>query len=381
MNESEAPEASGRDDRHEPAHLRKATQTEPGAPTAASFPSETVPPVVDAPHHAARTAGPALPPGAARTTAGVDGERPDPGAATPAAASGEVAAGDRLSGVAGSGEPRDTDTAHAAAVAQWRNRNRRRRKPAKKRPWWIEIPILLVTAFVLTFLIQTFLFKVYYVPSGSMEQTLHGVESGGDRILVNKVVYDFRDPAPGDIVVFKGPSNWTHEGPEVAGPTNWLAKFGQAVGSVVGIEPPNETDYVKRVIAVGGQTVKCCDAAGNVQVNGVSLNEPYIYEPLPFRKDTFDCTSEPASPRCFGPVQVPQGQVWVMGDHRSNSADSSYDTANSANFEAIRCSPQSKTQCQGAVPVDNVIGKAIFIIMPFSRWDTLGNPGIDHRGG
>ncbi|NNG34585.1 signal peptidase I [Nakamurella aerolata] len=372
MNESEAPEASGNLDRHQPAHLRKTPPTGVDAATPEPRQGAGGPaPVVDEPHHAAHrtAAGPAPDADAAPTVvteSGQDGAQLQPGAVEEPA----------------SGEPGDRDAdAHSAAVAKLRRRNSKRRKPAKKRPWWIEIPILLVTAFVLTFLIQTFLFKVYYVPSGSMEQTLHGVESGGDRILVNKVVYDFRDPAPGDIVVFKGPSNWTHEGPEVAGPTNWLAKFGQAVGSVVGIEPPNETDYVKRVIAVGGQTVKCCDAGGNVQVDGVSLNEPYIYQPLPFRKDTFDCSSEPASPRCFGPVQIPDGQVWVMGDHRSNSADSSYDTANAANFDSIRCSPQSKTQCQGPVPVDNVIGKAIFIIMPFSRWDTLGNPGIDHRGG
>ena len=84
-------------------------------------------------------------------------------------------------------------------------RHRRRRRPAKKRPFWIELPILIVIAFGLTFLIQTFVAKVYYVPSGSMEQTLHGTASGGDRILANKIVYDFRDPQQGDVVVFAGP--------------------------------------------------------------------------------------------------------------------------------------------------------------------------------
>jgi signal peptidase I len=281
---------------------------------------------------------------------------------------------DRLSGTA----PRDDNDEHTAAVQRWREKSRRRRKPAKKRPWWIEVPILLVTAFVLTFLIQTFLFKVYYVPSGSMEQTLHGVESGGDRILVNKVINDFSDPEPGDVVVFKGPPTWAAEA-NIPGPSSWLGKLGQAVGSVVGIAPPNEKDYVKRVIAVGGQTVRCCDATGNVLVDGVALNEPYIYEPLQFIPGVRDCSQAHlaqaarinVSQRCFGPVTVPVGQLWVMGDHRSRSADSSYQCQGGGD-------PGS---CQGPVPVADVIGKAIFIIMPISRWDTIGDPKIDHRNG
>ncbi len=267
---------------------------------------------------------------------------------------------------------------HGAAVQRWREKSGRRRRPAQKRPWWVEIPVLLVTAFILTFLIQTFLFKVYYVPSGSMEQTLHGVESGGDRILVNKVIYDFSDPEPGDVVVFKGPPTWAEEA-NIPGPTSWLGKLGQAVGSVIGIAPPNEKDYVKRVIAIGGQTVKCCDAGGNVTVDGVSLDEPYIYEPIPFEPGESDCSDAHlaessrlhVSERCFGPVQVPSGQVWVMGDHRLRSADSSYHCQHAGD-------PAS---CQGPIPVDDVIGKAIFIIMPISRWDTIGDPQIDHRGG
>lgn len=259
------------------------------------------------------------------------------------------------------------------AVRRWREKSERRRKPHKKRPWWIEIPVLLVTAFILTFLIQTFLFKVYYVPSGSMETTLHGVQSGGDRILVNKVIYDFRGPKPGDIVVFKGPPTWAAEA-NIPGPTSWLGKLGQAVGSVVGVEPPNEMDFVKRVIAVGGQTVKCCDANGNVQVDGVSLTEPYIYTPSPawdFTPGEQDCSSQPKAQRCFGPVKIPPGQLWMMGDHRDDSADSSYGCQGGG----------AVSRCQGPVPVSDVIGKAIFIIMPISRWHTLGDPRIDHRAG
>ncbi len=243
------------------------------------------------------------------------------------------------------------------------------RKPAKKRPFWVELPILIVIAFGLTFLIQTFVAKVYYVPSGSMEQTLHGVSSGGDRILANKVVYDFRDPQQGDVVVFAGPATWAPE-TTIAGPSSWFGQALQSLGSVVGIAPPNEKDYVKRVIAVGGQTVQCCDAAGNVTVDGRSLDEPYIYQPIEFIPGQLDCTTRPAlSQRCFGPVTVPDGQLWVMGDHRSNSADSSYGCQGFP--------PDSAAKCQGPIPVDNVIGKAIFIVMPPSRWGTIGNPDID----
>jgi len=314
----------------------------------------------------------------AGTRAGIDvdeGVEPADGSGRLADGSGRSADG---SGRSADGAHREDNAEHTAAVQRWREKSRRRRKPPTKRPWWIEVPLLLVTAFVLTFLIQTFLFKVYYVPSGSMEQTLHGVESGGDRILVNKVIHDFSDPNPGDVVVFKGPPSWAPEA-NIPGPSSWLGKLGQAVGSVVGIAPPNEKDYVKRVIAVGGQTVKCCDATGNVMVDGVALNEPYIYEPLQFIPGVRDCSqahlAEAArinvSQRCFGPVTVPVGQLWVMGDHRSRSADSSYQCQGGGD-------PGS---CQGPVPVADVIGKAIFIIMPVSRWDTIGDPKIDHRTG
>ena len=187
-------------------------------------------------------------------------------------------------------------------------------QPAKKRPFWIELPILIVIAFGLTFLIQTFIAKVYYVPSGSMEQTLHGSTSGGDRILANKIVYDFRDPEQGDVVVFAGPATWAPEA-RIAGPTTWFGRPMQAVGSVVGIAPPNEKDYVKRVIAVGGQTVMCCDAEGAVTVDGRSLVEPYIYEPIEFIPGELDCSTTQMSRRCFGPVTDPGGRA--VGDGRS----------------------------------------------------------------
>ena len=126
-----------------------------------------------------------------------------------------------------------TQDEHSAAVSRWRQRSSRRNRKSK-RPFWVELPVLIVVAFALTFLIQTFVAKVYYVPSGSMEQTIHGVAHGGDRILANKIVYDFRDPEQGDVVVFKGPDTWAAEA-DVPGPSTWFGKALSSVGSVVGI--------------------------------------------------------------------------------------------------------------------------------------------------
>ena len=239
------------------------------------------------------------------------------------------------------------------------------KKQRKQRPFWVELPILLVIAFAMTFLIQTFLFKVYYIPSGSMELTLHGVPEGGDRVLVNKIVYDFSDPSPGEVVVFSGPPTWAPEA-SIPGPTTWYGKVGQAIGSVIGIAPPNEKDFVKRVIATGGQTVQCCDAQGRVEVDGNPLTEPYIYQDFPFTPGVSDCTTTPKSERCFGPVTVPADQLWVMGDHRSQSKDSTYYCRGD----------QPANRCQGPIPVDNVIGHAIAIVMPVSRWSGIGSPDI-----
>jgi len=276
---------------------------------------------------------------------------------------------------------------HSKDVLRWRERSRRRnrgeearprRAAKKKRPWWVELPVLIVIAFLATFLIQTFVARVYYVPSGSMEPTLHGVQHGGDRILAYKLGYDFGSPEQGDVVVFKGPPTWASEANN-PGPSTWLGKIAQALGSVVGIAPANEKDFVKRVIAVGGQTVSCCDAEGRVQVDGVSLNEPYIMMD-PGRTQwnwvvgESSCAVDPSdstryeSFRCFGPYTVPQDAVWVMGDHRSDSADSTWNCRGLV--------PADNVHCQGPIPVKDVVGRAVAIVMPPSRWGGVGSPDI-----
>jgi signal peptidase I len=220
---------------------------------------------------------------------------------------------------------------------------------AKKGSLLRELPILLVVAFVLALVVKTFFVQAFFIPSGSMEQTLHGCTGcTGDRVLVNKVPYWFGEPEPGEIVVFKGPDSWTPE-VTVTEPTNWFAGALLWLGRTVGVAPPSEDDFVKRVIAVGGQTVQCCDAEGRVTVDGEPLDEPYIFEDTPLEQ------------RMFGPVTVPQGRLWVMGDHRSASADSKAHMGD---------------RYSGTIAVDDVIGKAAVIVWPVSRFGLLDSPDI-----
>ncbi|CAM3776176.1 signal peptidase I [Kibdelosporangium persicum] len=224
------------------------------------------------------------------------------------------------------------------------------KKPTKKKmSFWKELPILIVVALVLVFLIQQFLARVYVIPSGSMEETLHGCPGcQGDRILVEKVTYYFTDPAPGDVIVFKGPGPWVQN--EFAGERsdNAFVRFFEQLGSVIGLAPPDEKDFVKRVIAVGGQTVRG-DADGKVYVDDKVLNEPYVYWE----------GGAPNGDQQFEPVTVPPGTLWVMGDNRNNSSDSR---------------KQGNTRLEGVVPVSDVIGKAQVIVLPPGRWGGIPDP-------
>nr|WP_281376448.1 signal peptidase I [Actinomycetospora corticicola] len=220
-------------------------------------------------------------------------------------------------------------------------------KKKRKGSFWRELPLLIVVAIVLTFVIQTFVARIYVIPSASMEQTLHGCTGcANDRVAVDKVSYRFTDPAPGDVVVFKGPPAWL-DNDEVGDSEpsgNPIVRGFQDALSLVGLAAPNEKDFVKRVIAVGGQTVQCCDAQNRVLVDGQPLTEPYLYyqSGLGDRQAAFD------------PVQVPQGQLWVMGDNRNNSADARF---------------------HGPVPLSDVIGKVRVVVLPITRWRTV--PAID----
>src|SRR4051794_1199308 len=233
----------------------------------------------------------------------------------------------------------------------YRPSERRRRSMIRRKemPLWQELPLLLVVAFCLAVLIRTFLVQAFYIPSGSMEKTL----LIKDRVLVNKVVYDLRDPLRGEIVVFRGTDNWA---PEVTEPVSntFGAKLGRTVGDLVGVSRPGERDFIKRVIGLPGDKVACCDAKGRITVNGVGMDEPYIADgynsDLNQPPNPTQCTS-----RRFTEVEIPAGEMFVMGDHRAVSQDA---------------------RCQGPVPIKNVIGRAFVIVWPSSRFTSLSVPDI-----
>lgn len=175
---------------------------------------------------------------------------------------------------------------------------RRRARPTRRQmPLWQELPLLLIVAFCLAVLIRTFLLQAFFIPSSSMEDTL----LIGDRVLVNKVVYDVRDPLRGEVVVFRGTDKWVaQESP--APPTGAAGKIGRTLGDLIGVSRPGEKDFIKRVIGVPGDRVKCCDDQGRVLVNGIPLDEPYVVRdsPLDVPPNPKECRS-----RRFDEVVVP----------------------------------------------------------------------------
>jgi signal peptidase I len=227
-------------------------------------------------------------------------------------------------------------------------RRRRRRSIIRRKemPLWQELPLLLVVAFCLAVLIRTFLVQAFFIPSGSMEDTL----LIGDRVLVNKVVYDMRDPLRGEVVVFRGTDKWAPEVPQGAVDESFGGKLGATIGDLVGVSRPGERDFIKRVIGLPGDTVACCDARGRITVNDVGIDEPYVIEDSPpdAPPRPGECTS-----RRFAAVTVSAGNMWVMGDHRAVSQDS---------------------RCQGEVPIDNIIGRAFVIVWPSERFTGLSVP-------
>jgi signal peptidase I len=252
-------------------------------------------------------------------------------------------------------DPETIDEADEAA-------DRSKRWRAMVREW----VILLVIAIGLYYLMLTFIARPYLIPSESMEPTLHGCSGcTGDRIMVDKLTYRFSKPEPGDVIVFKGPPNWNLNYKSIRS-DNPARRWAENALSVVGFVPPDENDLVKRVIAVGGQTVECRESTG-MTVDGKPLKEPYLNPKTLFPNtgvvpDTERCLGEE-----FGPVKVPDGRVWVMGDNRTHSADSRAHCLDSpADFEnGIRCTGDPNA---GTIPLDNVIGKARFIAWPPKRW-------------
>ncbi len=232
----------------------------------------------------------------------------------------------------------------------------------KKRSALREGAILVAIAMVLYYVMLTFVARPYLIPSESMEPTLHGCAGCvGDRIMVDKVTYRFGSPHPGDVIVFKGPPNWNVGYKSIRSDNPAIRTLENAL-SFVGFVPPDENDLVKRVIAVGGQTVQCRADTG-LTVDGKPLTEPYLNAQTMMA----DPLVYPCLGNEFGPVKVPEGRLWVMGDNRTHSADSrAHCTSTPADAQkGILCTGDPMA---GTVPVDNVIGKARFIAWPPSRW-------------
>lgn len=225
-----------------------------------------------------------------------------------------------------------------------------------------ETVIVVGIVLALMFVVNTFFFRQYVVPSESMEPTLHGCYGcTNDRIVVDKFSYRFTDVKAGDVVVFKAPTESWEGGWSSPRSNNPVVHTLQDALSLFALAPPDENNLVKRVIATGGQTVECRNEDGRgVTVDGKPLREPYIDRSL--QNEQFGEDDDDHAGSCygddFGPVTVPEDHVWVMGDNRSNSADSRRHVDD---------------EFQGTVPVSDIRGKVRFIIYPFSRIGGVGS--------
>ena len=231
------------------------------------------------------------------------------------------------------------------------------RKESSGGSFFRELPFLVLIAFVLALLIKAFLVQAFYIPSGSMQHTLEL----RDRVLVNKLVYRFRDIHRGEIVVFNGLDNFTPE-TQIPPPSNGLQRVLRSISGAIGVGAPNEKDFIKRVIGIPGDRVACCtDGHVTVQPPGgpaVPLDEPYLFDD---DKQVF-CdagTGEDKCPPGAPGVLVPKGRLWVMGDHRGYSSDSRAHITD---------------ENHGTVPENKVIGRAFVIVWPVGRSTVLHVP-------
>ena len=197
-----------------------------------------------------------------------------------------------------------------------------------------EFPVLVIVALLVSLLIKTFLVQFFYIPSGSMENTLQ-IQ---DRVAVNRLPIISKNISRGDVVVFRDPANWLPENSEPSSnPVISKVKSGLVA---VGILPNPAKQYlVKRAIGVAGDHVVCCTKKGLLTVNGIAIKEPYIFAGNTPSDMNFDVT-------------VPKGKIWVMGDHRGASADSRY---------------HQEDVNGGMVPVSRVTGRVFAVIWPLKN--------------
>lgn len=208
----------------------------------------------------------------------------------------------------------------------------------------------LILAFVVFGLLLALVAKPYAVPSGSMDNTL----LPGDDVLVYRLAYLGSEPHTGDVIVFDADSSWGAQPAE-----NPIKAALRWIGEVTGFGPTGTHTLVKRVIAGPGQTVGCCSADGRVIVDGHPLTEPYISNDLPYTPGTLDCATDPRSMRCFGPVVVPRGSYFVLGDNRANSSDSAF---------GCRGAPPERAGCFRWARSGDIVGRVVAIIWPPGRW-------------
>jgi len=212
---------------------------------------------------------------------------------------------------------------------EWPDRPAGEAPKLHRKSFFRELPFLIVAAIGIALLVKTFLVQAFFIPSESMEPTLHGCSGcRGDRVLVNRLVYRFRDPRRGEVVVFTG----KNAGPDRRGGVRKLVDF---LTEGLGVSRPSDTDFIKRIIALPGETLQMRDSVVTITRTDkkmVKLQEPYVK----VRDD-----------RPFGPFVVPRGEYFMMGDNRTHSGDSRFEL--------------------GTIPRGNIVGKAFVKIWPPGR--------------
>jgi signal peptidase I len=210
----------------------------------------------------------------------------------------------------------------------------------RKRSFFQEFPFLIVVALVVSLLIKSFLVQFFFIPSGSMENTLQI----DDRVAVNRLPFISNNIKRGDVVVFRDPDNWLPAADMETSPFV-IAKAKAALVAVGVLPNPAKQYLVKRVVGVEGDRVICCTTTGKITVNGQEMIEPYVFAGNVPSDMNFDVT-------------VPKGKLWVMGDHRGASADSRYhqDDIN-----------------KGFVPLNRVTGRVLAVIWPIKNISLVPN--------
>ena len=239
---------------------------------------------------------------------------------------------------------------HAEAQPPVRRRRTRGRFRRLTGGFWFQ----LLAAFLALVLLQAFVVKLYVVPSDSMEHTL----DVGDRILVDRLAYHLAEPEPGDVIVFTASNLWEPPPPAPSSPIAYAIKW---IGRFVGIGPDLDHVLVKRIVAVPGQSVSCCDVAGRIVIDGIPADETYVSGDLPFAPGVRDCSTVPRSERCFESVTVPAGAYFVLGDHRGDSDDS---------IAGCRVGA-SPPNCLKFVGRTDIVGRVAVTVWPIARWHSL----------